>query len=42
MPTGLKDFKVDVLENIVNQKRREFDEFLKIVENNKEGEYELI
>ena len=39
MPKGLIDLKVEILENIVNRKRNEFDEFLKIVEENKETEH---
>ncbi|MDX9892889.1 MAG: hypothetical protein RB292_00555 [Patescibacteria group bacterium] len=42
MPTGLRDLKIDVLENIINKKRNEFDEFLKIVEDNKEHEFEIL
>lgn len=41
MPTGLSDLKVEVLENIVNKKKIEFDEFLKIINENQEGEYDI-
>lgn len=41
MPTGLKDLTVDLLENVINRKRNEFDEFLKILEESHEDEYDI-
>jgi len=42
MPKGLKDLQIDLLEDIVNKKRREFDEFLKILEDAKEDDYDIL
>ena len=41
MPKDLKDLKIDLLENIVNKKKKEFDEFLQIIEETKESEYDI-
>lgn len=41
MPRGLQDLVVDVLENVINRKRHEFDEFLRVLEASKEDEYEI-
>lgn len=41
MPRELKDLSVDLLENIINKKRNEFDEFLKIIEESHEDEYDI-
>ena len=41
MPKGLMDLKIDLLENVINRKRNEFDEFLKIVEENKETDQDI-
>lgn len=42
MPRELKDLTVDLLENVINRKRNEFDEFLKILEESHEGEYDIL
>ncbi len=41
MPKDLTDLRIELLENVVNRKRNEFDEFLKIVEENKETEHNI-
>ncbi len=41
MPRGLTDVNVRLLSNIATQKRREFDDFLKIVEDNQELELDM-
>ena len=41
MPRGLKDLSVDLMENVINKKRNEFDEFLKILEESHENEYDI-
>jgi len=41
MPKDLKDLEINVLENVVNKKRKEYDEFLKILEDSKENNYEI-
>lgn len=41
MPRGLRDLTVDVMENIINKKRNEFDEFLRILEEPHENEYDF-
>ncbi len=42
MPKGLRDLKVELLEDIINKKKKEFDEFLKILEDAKEDEYNIL
>jgi hypothetical protein len=41
MPRALKDLTVDILENVINRKRNEFNEFLKIIEESHEDEYDI-
>lgn len=41
IPSGLQDLTVDVLENIISRKKREFDEFLRVLEETKEDEYKI-
>ena len=42
MPRDLKDVKVDILENYINVKRNELDEYLKVLDESKEQEFDLI
>lgn len=41
MPKDLKDLKVELLESIINKKKKEFNEFLEILEDAKEDEYNI-
>lgn len=41
MPKDLLDLTVDVLENVISRKKREFSEFLQVLEESKEDEYNI-
>lgn len=41
MPRGLNDLRIELLEDVVNKKKSEFDEFLQIIEVNKESDYDI-
>ncbi len=42
MPKDLQDIKIELLENIINRKRSEFNEFLSILEDAKEEEFSIL